>query len=115
MATFFKRSASMRSRPFAHVDWFLFGAALAISIAGAATMRSFGAENSFFDKQIVWISIAVGAFFIASLGDYGFLRRTPIIVGFYVFVLTLLSLIFVFGAIVKGSQNRFNLGFFAVQ
>lgn len=115
MARLLKASALERTRAFVHIDWFLFGAAFALSVIGAATMRSFGAENTFFDKQIVWISIAVGAFFVASLGDYNFLRRTPIIVGLYVFILTLLSLIFVFGAIVKGSQNRFNLGFFAVQ
>src|SRR3989338_3591242 len=110
-----KHSASERTRAFAHVDWFLFGAALAISIIGAATMRSFSIENSFFEKQIIWISLAVGVFFLASLGDYNFLRRTPIIVGLYVFVFTLLSLIFAFGGVVKGAQTRFDLGFFAVQ
>lgn len=104
-----------RTRPFAHVDFFLLAAAVAISLLGLATMRSFGAENSFFDKQIVWISIAVGVFFVASLGDYGFLRRTPVVVALFVFIVTLLSLVFVFGAIVKGGQNRFNLGPFAVQ
>ena len=109
------KRASDRIRPFAHVDFFLLAAAVAISCLGLATMHSFGAENSFFDKQIVWICIAVGAFFIASLGDYGFLRRTPVIVGLFVFIVTLLSLIFAFGAVVKGGQNRFNLGFFAVQ
>ena len=108
-------AASERARSFAHVDWFLFAAALAISLLGLATMRSFGAENSFFNRQIIWICVAVGAFFVASLGDYSFLRRTPIIVGLYVFIMTLLLLIFSFGAIVKGGQNRFSLGAFAVQ
>ena len=115
MISALKRSDQERTRSFAHVDWFLFGAALAISLIGAVTMRSFSIENSFFEKQIIWISIAVGVFFLASLGDYNFLRRTPIIVGLYVFVFTLLSLIFVFGGVVKGSQNRFDLGLFAVQ
>ena len=115
MISALKRSAQERTRAFAHVDWFLFGAALAISIIGAATMRSFSVENSFFEKQLIWVSLAVGVFFLASLGDYNFLRRTPIIVGLYVFVFTLLSLIFIFGGVVKGSQNRFNLGLFAVQ
>ena len=115
MISALKRSAHERTRSFAHIDWFLFGAALAISLIGAATMRSFSVENSFFEKQIIWVSIAVGVFFLASMGDYNFLRRTPIIVGLYVFVFTLLSLIFVFGGGVKGSQNRFDLGFFAVQ
>jgi len=97
------------------IDWFLFGAAFAISILGLMTMRSFSTENSFFEKQIIWITLAVLLFFPVSLGDYGFLRRTKIVVGLYAIVLALLALILAFGAIVKGGQNRFNLGFFAVQ
>ena len=107
--------AGARVRPFSHIDWFLFAAALAISLLGLATMHSFSSENAFFEKQIIWICITIPVFFLASLGDYSFLRRTPIIVGCFVFILTLLSLIFAFGAIVKGGQNRFSLGFFAVQ
>ena len=106
---------SAPARWFPHVDWFLFGAALMISILGLMTMRSFSVENSFFDKQIIWIMLATCLFFVVSFGDYSFLRRTRVIVGLYTVVLTLLALIFVFGAIVKGSQNRFDLGFFAVQ
>lgn len=79
------------------------------------TMRSFSIENSFFDKQLIWIALSVCVFFVVSFGDYSFLRRTRIIVSVYMIVLALLALIFAFGAIVKGSQNRFDLGFFAVQ
>lgn len=107
--------STARRRPLQHIDWFLFVAALAISLLGLATMRSFGAENSYFDRQIVWISIAIGVFFVASLGDYSFLRRTPVVAGAFIFILTLLALIFAFGAVVRGGQNRFDLGFFAVQ
>lgn len=99
----------------AHIDWILFAAALTISLLGLATMRSFSAENAFFDKQIVWISCAIVAFFAASLPHYQFLRRTPIIVSMYFVILALLALIYAFGSIVKGSQNRFNLGAFFVQ
>ncbi len=109
------RAASKRIRPLSHVDWFLFAAALCISLLGLATMRSFSTENSFFDKQIIWICVAVSVFLIASLGDYSFLRRTPVVVGCFIFILGLLGLVFAFGAIVKGGQNRFDLGFFAVQ
>jgi rod shape determining protein RodA len=104
-----------RGTLFSHVDWFLFAAALAISILGLLTMRSFSAENSFFEKQIIWICVAVGVFFLSTLIDYGFLRRTPIVVGLYSFVIFTLGLIFLFGAVVKGAQNRFSLGFFAIQ
>src|SRR3989344_7983385 len=115
MIASFRRAAGERISSFSHIDWFLFSAALAISLLGLATMRSFGAENYFFEKQIAWICVAVGAFFVASLGDYSFLRRAPVVVGAFVFILTLLSLVFAFGSIVKGSQNRFDLGLFAVQ
>ncbi len=109
------RHAGEHIRPLAHVDWFLFASALCISLLGLFTMRSFGVENSFFDKQIIWISVAVAAFFVASLGDYSFLRRTPVVIGCLLFIITLLGLVFAFGAIVKGGQNRFDFGFFAVQ
>ncbi len=102
-------------RLFGHIDWFLLISALAISLVGAATMHSFSAENAFFEKQIVWIGLALVAFFIASLPEYGFLRRTPVVVALYVGIMTLLLLIFAFGAVVLGSQNRFDLGIFAVQ
>ena len=100
---------------FAHVDWILFTAALAISLLGLVTMRSFLAENAFFDKQVVWIGISVAVFFIACIPEYRFLRRTPVVVALFAGIVFLLSLIFLFGTVVKGAQSRFDLIFFAVQ
>lgn len=107
--------SSEKIRSLAHIDWVIFIVALTISLLGLATMRSFSAENTFFDKQIIWICGAVVAFFAASLPHYQFLRRTPIIVSAYFGVLLLLALIYAFGSIIKGSQNRFNLGVFFFQ
>ncbi len=98
-----------------HIDWFLFASALAISLLGLVTMHSFSTENVFFERQIIWIILAVIAFFLASIPEYGFIRRTPVVVGLYGVIVALLALIFVFGAVVKGGQNRFNLGLFAFQ
>jgi rod shape determining protein RodA len=103
------------SRTFSHIDWFLFAAALAISFLGLATMRSFSVQNDFFDKQIVWICVAVIVFFAASLPDYSFLKRTQVLTILYGVIVFALTLIFVFGSVVKGAQNRFNLGLFFVQ
>lgn len=100
---------------FSHVDWFLFFAALAISLAGLATMRSFSTDNAFFERQIIWIVAAVCVFFVSCVFDYGFLRHTSIISALYAIVVALLLLVLSFGALVKGAQNRFNLGFFAAQ
>lgn len=109
-----RKPAAGSSRLFSHIDWFLFASAFAITLAGLATMRSFS-EELFFERQLVWIGVSVAAFFLASLPEYSFLRRTPVVTGLYSGIVLLLALIFLFGSIVMGSQNRFDLGAFAVQ
>ncbi|HEY4488740.1 MAG TPA: FtsW/RodA/SpoVE family cell cycle protein [Candidatus Paceibacterota bacterium] len=109
------RKAERHFSAFAHIDWYIFAAALAIALLGLVTMRSFSAENAFFEKQIIWIALAAVVFFIASIPEYGFLRRTPVIVGLFAAIVLLLAFIYVFGAVVMGSQNRFNLGLFFAQ
>jgi len=110
-----RRVAGERVAAFAHIDWFLLGAALLISCAGLVTMHSFSTENGFFDKQIIWICAALAVFLVASIPQYDFLRRTTVIAALYGIVVALLFLVFLFGAVVKGAQNRFDLLFFAVQ
>ncbi|MEK7107175.1 MAG: FtsW/RodA/SpoVE family cell cycle protein [Patescibacteria group bacterium] len=97
------------------VDWFLFASALTVSLLGLATMHSFSGDNAYFDKQVVWIGIAVAVFFLASILEYRFLRRTPVVVALFAGIIVLLTLIFLFGTTVMGAQNRFYLGLFAVQ
>jgi rod shape determining protein RodA len=109
------RKLSESVRLFSHIDWFIAISALLIALLGLVTMRSFSPSNVFFDKQLIWICIAVGVFFIASLPEYTFLRRTSVVVGMYTTILFLLALIFSFAAVVKGAQNRFSLGLFAFQ
>lgn len=108
--------AQARARLFSHVDWYVVLSALAISLLGLATMRplSLGGE-AFFDRQLIWIGIACGVFLVTSIPSYSFLRRTPIVSGLYILIITLLALIFVTGTIVKGAQQRFDFGFFALQ
>ncbi len=101
---------------FAWIDWPLFLSALAIALLGLATMRPFIDDpQGFFDKQIYWIVLSCVVFFFASLPEYGFLRQRNIVVGAYAAIIALLVFVFMFGTIVKGSQNRFDLGFFALQ
>lgn len=104
-----------RVRAFAHIDWVVLAAAVAISLLGLATMRSFSWENLFFERQAIWIALGIGAFFLASVPEYGFLRRTTVIAALFIATAGLLALIYVFGTIVLGSQNRFDFGFFALQ
>lgn len=109
------RKAERHFSAFAHIDWYIFAAALAIALLGLVTMRSFSAENAFFEKQIIWIALAAVVFFIASIPEYGFLRRTPVIVGLFAAIVLLLAFIYVFGTVIMGSQNRFDLGLFFAQ
>jgi rod shape determining protein RodA len=82
-------------------------------------MRSFPegqlSAGIFFERQIVWIGLALAVFFVASLPEYRFLRRTPVVVSLYGGILLLLSLVLFFGSIVKGAQERFDLGLFFAQ
>lgn len=110
-----RRATGERARIFGHIDWFIFASALALSLLGLVTMRSFSAENAFFERQLIWIVLASVVFFIASLPHYTFLRRTPVVVGLYVGISAALALIYLFGSVVMGSQSRFNLGAFFVQ
>lgn len=100
---------------FAHVDWPLFISALSISLAGLITMNSFVPENTFFDRQVIWIVVATFVFLFSSIFDYRFLRRSITVTVIFGATITLLLLLFVFGDIVKGAQSRFDLGAFAIQ
>lgn len=97
------------------IDWTLFFGAILLSLAGLVTMSSFHGESYFFEKQIVWIAVSVIVFFICSCIDFRFLRRTSMVVTFFVLTCALLLLLFIFGAVVKGAQSWFDLGFFSIQ
>jgi cell division protein FtsW (lipid II flippase) len=78
----------MFGRAFNHIDWHLFFAALGVSLFGLVTMYPFASGGeAFFDRQIIWIIISVSIFFLASLPEYTFLRRTQIVMALYVVIL----------------------------
>lgn len=115
MISAIKSGAEHGTRLFGHIDWFIFSSALAVSFLGLVTMYSFPGENAFFERQLIWIALALAVFFVASLPEYLFLRRTPVVVALYGGMLFLLSLVLILGTVVKGAQERFNLGLFFVQ
>lgn len=97
------------------IDWILVSAVLLISSAGLVTMSSLGTNNNFFNRQIVLLGVSFCIFFIFSLIDFKFLRRTQVIMWmFTISILGLFSLFFI-GTVSKGAQSWFNLGFFSVQ
>lgn len=97
------------------IDWILVSAMLLISLAGLVTMSSLGSENGFFDRQIILLAVSFGVFFVCSLIDFKFLRRTQVIVWIFSLSIALLCSLFFIGTISKGAQSWLNLGFFNVQ
>src|SRR3989338_1209932 len=97
------------------IDWFLFFAATTIALLGLLTMRSFSDGNIFFERQSIWIGVAVTLFFFACIPEYRFLRRTQVVAVLYGVVIALLLLVLLLGEVTKGAQSRFDLGLFAIQ
>ncbi len=97
------------------VDWILFGAIVPLSLAGLSVLASFGGDEHFFSRQVVWLCISVAAFFAAAFVDWRFLRRTRFAFGAYLASLLLLCAVVFVGATVKGAQSWFDLGSFSFQ
>lgn len=99
----------------ASIDWILLAAALPLVGAGLVTMNSFSGESAYFYNQIVWIPVALVAFFVVSMFDLSFLKRTGVIVTLYSIICGLLILLFALGTVSKGAQSWFSVGLFNVQ
>ena len=100
------------------IDWVLVLFILPIILAGLATMKSFAPiENTgdFFDKQIIWMLLSFGIFFIFSFIDFRFLKRTNVLVYIFLFSSLILLLLFVLGYASHGSRSWFDLGLFSFQ
>lgn len=106
---------SARRGAFSHIDWTLLTSVLIIAGAGLSTLYLFSAENGFFTRQLVWLSISLCIFFLFSYIDFSFLRERNTIIALYGAIVFVLVAIFVFGTVVKGAQSRFDLGFLAIQ
>jgi rod shape determining protein RodA len=100
---------------FGGFDITLFLGVLGLSMMGLVTMYSHVGDNTFFNKQILWICVSSLFLFLAIIPDYRFLRTGNM--AFMFFVATVLSLILVLfiGEITLGAQSRFNLGLFSLQ
>lgn len=100
---------------FSGFDVILFCSVLTLTLLGLVTMYSHAGENTFFDRQILWILLATGAMLLAMVPDYRFFRTGNIAFVFYVASVALLALVLVIGEITLGAQSRFDLGFFSIQ
>lgn len=97
------------------IDWTLFLLTVPLLAAGLVTMNSFTGDNHFFTRQLVWIAVSFGVFFTLASIDIRFLRRTDVLVGFFLFFIFLLSVLFILGKVSHGAQSWFSLGGFSFQ
>lgn len=100
---------------FRSFDFILFGAMLFLTLMGLVTMYSYQGDNAYFNRQLLWIGVAVGAFLLALLPDYRFFRQGNTTFFFYVGIVLTLILVLFIGEVTLGAQSRFNLGFFSLQ
>lgn len=102
-------SARAKRRLFS-IDWILLGAVVFVALAGLVTMNSFVAGDTHLEKQAVWLGVALTLFFVVSLFDFRFLRRTGVVVWIFSVCIGLLLALFALGSVVKGAQSWFSLG-----
>lgn len=100
---------------FGGFDVTLFLSVIGLSLMGLVTMYSHVGDNDFFDRQIIWITVATLALFIAMIPDYRFLRSGNIAFFSYIATILLLLLVLIIGEITLGAQSRFDFGFFSLQ
>jgi rod shape determining protein RodA len=78
-------------------------------------MASFTGDDPFTGRQALWISVGVAVFFIASIVDWRFLRRSTVVGGMYFALLVPLFFLVVAGTATQGARSWFDLGFIALQ
>lgn len=100
---------------FSSIDFWLLGSVLALSFLGLVTMFTFHGDNSYFERQGIWIIISLGAMILALIPDYRFLRAGHTTFIIYTATVLLLLLVLVIGEVTLGAQSRFDLGFFSFQ
>ena len=91
---------------------------LPITLAGLFTMKSFASlegATDFFNKQLTWILISFVIFFFFSFIDFGFLKRTNVLISIFLFFSLALLLLLIFGDASRGSKSWFDFGFFSFQ
>ncbi len=99
----------------ASIDWMLLSSVLLVVVFGLITMSTFTSENMFFEKQLISLAVALGAFFLTTRVDTDMLKRTNVLVALFVAVSMLLVVLFVFAEVTKGAQSWFKVGIFAFQ
>lgn len=100
---------------FVGFDVYLVTSVLVLTALGLVTMYSYQGDNEYFNRQIIWIGVAIVLMLVALIPDYRFLRIGNTTFLLFLFFTFLLILVLFIGEITLGAQSRFNLGFFSFQ
>ncbi len=103
----------MAEKALKKIDWMLVFFIVPIVAAGLVTMKSFAPledAGDFFNKQVLWVLISFGVFFIFSFIDFRFLKRTNVLMFLFIFTSVLLLSLFVLGEATHGSQSWLRFG-----
>ncbi|OHA59070.1 MAG: rod shape-determining protein RodA [Candidatus Vogelbacteria bacterium RIFOXYD1_FULL_44_32] len=88
---------------------------LPLLFAGLVTMNSFTADRYYFDRQLIWIIISFIVFFLASLVDWRFLRRSGVVAVIYGGGLLMLLVVALVGQVTRDVQSWLTLGGVSIQ
>ncbi len=99
------------------IDWLLLLFLAPILSAGLVTMKSFQStgDTHFFTRQLVWILICFGVFFVCSVMDFRFLKRRYVLPTIYLICSGLLVLVFIAGHTANGAKSWFSIAGIAFQ
>jgi rod shape determining protein RodA len=99
------------------VDGVLFASLVPLILAGILTLRplSFGENDYFFTRQIVWIALGISIFFLFSSFDWSFLKNSGVLIILFFSTVISLVLLLVLGKAIRGASGWFHYGLFAVQ
>lgn len=100
------------------IDWLLLLFILPIVSAGLVTMKSFvpdPSEGNFFGRQLIWLALSLAVFFIFYFIDFRFLKRTDVLMTFFLFFSGILLVLFVWGYVSHGAKSWFSFGWFFFQ
>lgn len=102
-------------RRLSNIDWLLLVACLPILGVGLLSMNSFTENSYYFDRQIIWIGLALVVFLVASFIDWRFLRKSEIVVGIYILGILALLGLYLFSEVTRNTYSWLSVGGLSIQ
>src|SRR3989344_8711381 len=89
-------------------DWILLLCIVVVVLLGIITIKPFGSgeDGYYFSRQIIWLFLGLGVFFVSLAIDWNFLKTNSIFLFFlYLFLLLLLFLLIFTAPSIKGAAS----------